>query len=159
MPALTILLQSPAGKHSTFPSEAFRPLASTSGGDFSLFSVAIRSPGWAEVSQGPTSPCIRTFSSHLDQILKPFPEPSETHDFSSEILPSPSINSSTVPLPSSDPQLFYKDPKTPARLLSSMSFHTQESLTRDVVCGLLTLLRHLQIRFFSPSFKPSKLLC
>ena len=56
-------------------------------------------------------------------------------------------------LPSSDPQLFYKDPKTPARLLSSMSFHTQESLTRDVVCGLLTLLRHLQIRFFSPSFK------
>ena len=40
-------------------------------------------------------------------------------------------------LPSSYPQLLYKDSKTPAPLLSSMSFHTQESFTMDVVCGCL----------------------
>ena len=49
--------------------------------------------------------------------------------------------------------------RSPAPLLSSMPFHTQESLPGDVVCGLLTLLLHLQILFFSSSFKPSKLLC
>ena len=160
MSPLTILLWSPAGKHSAFPSEAFRPLASTPGGGFSPFSVTIRSPGRADVAQDPTSHCLRTFSSHLDQLLKPCPVPSGTHDCSSEILCSPCINSSTVPFAIFWPSaLCIRTLRSPAPLLSSMSFHTQESLTGDVVCGLLTLLLHPQILFFSSSFKPSKLLC
>lgn len=77
-------------------------------GDFSLFSVTMRSPGLSDISQGPTSWTLMTLS-QPDEFLKTSPVLSGIHDSSSEKSPV-ALTLLLFPLPSTpDPWLSYKD--------------------------------------------------